>query len=77
MSTIGQPLTVPHHRRALRDLAYVARLLLELPDGSLFGCFPFVDEARGHLDHDLVGWGAVLLLEDDLRSWAGTELAEH
>lgn len=39
----GRGRTIEHDRRALRHLAYIARLLLELAYGSLLGRLAFVN----------------------------------
>lgn len=58
--------TVEHDGRRLADDADVPRLLAQLAHGGLLGGLACVDEARGHLDGDLVDGRAVLLLQDDL-----------
>lgn len=65
-SVVGpKDLTIEHDGRSFSDFAHVARFLFELPDSGLFCRLPFIDEAGGDLDHNLVyGW-PVLLLQDN------------
>lgn len=64
----GSRYTIEHDRRALRDLAHIPRLLLELAHSRLLGCLTLIDQPGGDLNGDFVyGW-TVLLLEDNLRS---------
>lgn len=54
-----------HNRTRLLDRAYITRLLLEFPHGTLLRCLAFINQSSRYLDRDFVDRRSELFLEQN------------